>query len=295
MLPSDLSRSRKGFTLIELLVVIAIIAILAAILFPVFQKVRENARKASCASNEKQIGLALIQYSQDYDELLVAAWYGQASGFQSSNNNTAIGPRHYKWMDAIFPFVKSTGVFHCPDDSGYPINGVNGALPRGNSTGTYVPVNMYDSAGNPGSPNELYYGSYAINCYDFSATAPDIGPGNNYNNAGYTLSSLQSPASCIWVVDGGGAYQFDTNDTGRLLIAGTFNGYPTIHSSDATQPQNSPIDGNPVVFKHGAPDLCNVLFCDGHVKSMRAGDLLKTSTSPADGRQYNYYFTMRGQ
>jgi prepilin-type N-terminal cleavage/methylation domain-containing protein/prepilin-type processing-associated H-X9-DG protein len=66
--------ARRGFTLIELLVVIAIIAILAAILFPVFARARENARRASCQSNMKQIGLAMMQYSQDYDERTVAPW-----------------------------------------------------------------------------------------------------------------------------------------------------------------------------------------------------------------------------
>jgi len=98
-------KSRQGFTLIELLVVIAIIAILAAILFPVFQKVRENARRTSCESNEKQIALAIIQYAQDADET-----YPQ--GVEEGGN----GSHGRGWAGQVYPIVKSTGAFLCPDD-----------------------------------------------------------------------------------------------------------------------------------------------------------------------------------
>ncbi|RYX83583.1 DUF1559 domain-containing protein [bacterium] len=98
------SSNSSAFTLIELLVVIAIIAILAAILFPVFARARENARRASCQSNLKQIGLGVLQYVQDYDETYPLNTRGATTG----GNDYAL------WMVNIYPYVKSTQIFNCP-------------------------------------------------------------------------------------------------------------------------------------------------------------------------------------
>jgi len=103
-------QKRKGFTLIELLVVIAIIAILAAILFPVFARAREQARKTSCASNLRQLGLGFAMYTQDYDERFPGIWSGEW-------NLNAGNQRQLNWAVEIFPYIKNKQVYVCPSDS----------------------------------------------------------------------------------------------------------------------------------------------------------------------------------
>lgn len=110
---SPVSGRSKGFTLIELLVVIAIIAILAAILFPVFGRARENARRSSCLSNMKQIGLGMMQYTQDYDEKFPAPGNTAFSGEFRNDDGTAAKA---SWRQKIFPYVKSVQIFICPSN-----------------------------------------------------------------------------------------------------------------------------------------------------------------------------------
>ena len=117
---------RKGFTLIELLVVIAIIAILAAILFPVFARAREAARQSSCSSNLKQLGTAMLMYVQDYDDTLPgAAPFSAASPYGhwvlaynngAGQNMAQPGPFPVD-QGALFPYVKNAQVYQCPSDS----------------------------------------------------------------------------------------------------------------------------------------------------------------------------------
>jgi prepilin-type N-terminal cleavage/methylation domain-containing protein/prepilin-type processing-associated H-X9-DG protein len=120
--------SRKAFTLIELLCVIAIIAQLAAILFPVFARARETARRASCQGNLKQIGLGLMQYTQDYDERVPSQQWGMGNqdgqdvaDYAKGNSGVAGTPSvsGNNWIVAVQPYVKSWQVFRCPTAVSY--------------------------------------------------------------------------------------------------------------------------------------------------------------------------------
>lgn len=151
-------QTNHAFTLIELLVVIAIIAILAAILFPVFAAAREKARQTTCASNEKQIGLALLQYNQDYDE----QWPCGVADVNNGGSFDGVG-----WGAQLYPYVRSTGAFHCPDDTTQMTMGGNPAVP-------------------------LYPVSYAIN-----ANLSIAGNSEGSSHQTVTLAQMDAPASTI--------------------------------------------------------------------------------------------------
>ena len=174
--------SIKGFTLIELLVVIAIIAILAAILFPVFAKVREKARQIACLNNEKQMGLGIVQYVQDNDEKM--PWlinYGEKAGAA----NEAIC-----WRDLIGPYLKSEDVFRCPDN------------PNGSKKGN-DPVLLAAEGGFGGNPHWVSYGAngHPFDGFSDPAAIPQAGERPlmpDYANAGTTsLAQIEYPSELI--------------------------------------------------------------------------------------------------
>lgn len=208
MRKSDASR---GFTLIELLVVIAIIAILAAILFPVFAKVREKARQVSCASNMRQLGLGQMQYVEDNDEVYP---YSQQT------------PNGGNWAQAIFPYVKSTGVYMCPDNSdAAAFNGGAGVVMGQNQVGPgiqQIPV------------------SYGMNNF--------VGGEANNGNGPVTVGMINEPTNKILLAE---RTQF-----------GTFGNQPGLGwSSWIHQEFQTTAFSNHV-------QRMNVVFCDGHVKSV---------------------------
>ncbi|MEN6304042.1 MAG: DUF1559 domain-containing protein [Armatimonadia bacterium] len=157
---------RSGFTLIELLVVIAIIAILAAILFPVFAKAREKARQTSCLSNIKQIAVGLLSYAQDYDERLPVKWWWYVhtpAGYTMSTN-------YMTWAEAINPYVKNDQLFQCASRQfsqanmpyntfpfAYNYNGANG-VPTGDLPSSGLDWCPLGTIGSPATTIAIYDG-----------------------------------------------------------------------------------------------------------------------------------------
>ena len=166
-----------AFTLIELLVVIAIIAILAAILFPVFARARENARRSSCQSNLKQIGLGILQYSQDYDEKLVFMYH-----------EDLLGPRYYMWYD-INPYIKSGQLWKCPSDpvdrSLVPIERTVGFYGSNAFPSPNVQFSSYLSNYNIFKPSGVGAALSSINMAQFENTAERISLGEINGNYQY--------------------------------------------------------------------------------------------------------------
>ena len=148
--------TRRGFTLIELLVVIAIIAILAAILFPVFARAREKARQTSCLSNLKQIGLAMVQYVQDYDEVYPDTYYSISPRPASIVWPNGDVRSNTMWYQLIYPYIKNIQVMQCPSNS---------TIWRGQymGRGLSYPMNSYLNAANL---SDIEYPSQCISNID---------------------------------------------------------------------------------------------------------------------------------
>ena len=272
------SHFKQGFTLIELLVVIAIIAILAAILFPVFAQAREKARQASCVSNLKQIGISLLMYSQDYDENMVNHYYGQwQAGARSNPADPAIAGDQQcsMWMDVIQPYMKNTQIFNCPSQSVYldptKIRSGNNVLPFGK----YLPTAQIPS----GTYTRLN-GSYALNDAYWGLQGEGLAGSPPVSNASppstWLLAKLEAAASTIWVVDGDGF--FSVSGASTLNIGGQFSdNAPPVETWNGVQKL-----GNLVARHNG---VSNTLFCDGHAKAFPLSSLLaKRTTDTINGK-----------
>lgn len=170
---------KHGFTLIELLVVIAIIAILAAILFPVFAQAREQARKTTCASNCKQLGTGMMMYLQDYDEQF-PSW--NWNFFCNGGNNGAGRDSSAFWTMAIYPYVKNAGLYKCPDDrfalydSWAGCSDDAGAHDMFNSNNNYVSYGFNEYYGNSPKYAAVQEPSRCLMLADSATQLTSVGP-----------------------------------------------------------------------------------------------------------------------
>ncbi len=222
---------------------------------------------------------------------MTRAWYG-TGGWQPSDPNPA--STKYKWMDAVYPFVKSTGVFQCPDDSG---GLTNSQIGLGAATGKYVPYQQLGTSAGTKSPDDRFYGSYGINSAYFNRQNPaEQSPANSNGGdtgPGLALADLSSPSTTIWVADGSGSYQIDWDDipnNNNTQYVGQVSGYSAIGWGNDPSLGGRNLPEGALVARHGDKNQANVMYCDGHVKSRRMTDLLKFNSVGQHGD-----FTNRGE
>lgn len=241
---------RRAFTLIELLVVIAIIAILAAILFPVFAQARQKARQVACLSNLKQVGTGLMMYTQDYDEVLPgnstlgtngltdprwpdattahSAGLGEAMGWMQPYNVANPGT-HRIWARDIQPYVKNIQLFRCPQAKPRSTDGpCNNAAAGSNPVGGICEVNGVAGAGN---------GNILLNGIA----------------AGRSISVISAPADIIFAHEVRNFFRAAQEKPRQVLSTGFYTGF-TSQYYDSTH-----------------NDGANLLFCDGHAKWQKRG------------------------
>jgi prepilin-type N-terminal cleavage/methylation domain-containing protein/prepilin-type processing-associated H-X9-DG protein len=269
---------RMGFTLIELLVVIAIIAILAAILFPVFAQAREKARAISCVSNLKQLGLAYRMYEDDYDEMVVPDYEyvgGQPAG-------------HLLWYpDLMYPYVKNGAIFTCPDrtfiDDGNP---ADSASPFFDADRTWLPPGV-----GPGK-QQLPFSYSANNSWSNASILPGDDPTHIGSWRGDTLGRYY-PYATDAMFDQQAQYItfFDSDELQTWADA-----YPSAHSAsdvegydfltsvngvDQAQPASDQVGPNCYAsVRKDHTGGFNAAFMDGHAKWMRESTLVMWAAIP---------------
>lgn len=250
---------KRAFTLIELLVVIAIIAILAAILFPVFGRARENARKSACQSNLKQLGLAWMQYAQDYDERVVP-WSATGCSAECFSGQVVPNPNAFIWQEILQPYIKSTQLLRCP------------SVQSVTSTYTYSAA---IGGANPAPANRSL--ASLVN----PSQAPMMADGRGFPNEAAPSENTVGWAYSFVIPDANGSHQ------GRGIKYGSYvNGKTTGEINWANSPARLRAgDVHAALHMDGA----NYAFADGHVKWLHCVNL-PNGTYPAPamkGLDYN--------
>jgi len=246
---------RPAFTLIELLVVIAIIAILAAILFPVFAQARAKARAIACLSNHKQLGLGSMQYMQDYDETIIPIWLNYSDAELGKMPDGTVRSWRRQWPYIIQPYVKNFQMLNCSDVS---------------DTDPHI--------GWASDPEKNGLRGSSINLNDTMATW-GTGNANGQGSAVATYASISAPADKIEFADAGNVhvggdpwsggkagrtqYNKDPDDTSKYQIK---NRGGHFHNPLRNSWEGDSITPVPVPRHNG---MCNVIYFDGHAKAIR--------------------------